>query len=256
MKRLFRARLLFVVSALIVLSLFVPPRCYPFPRTKIVSASAVMPGGEKKGDIVTFSRDNELAGSKALSESDLLKLLAGGVYNGRIAALVHVLGINFVPGPHDLELLNHAGANRALLHQVLTARRVLPQPPQRPFQVSPASESPLEKLNPDASSVGYADHTLDPEVYIHIRSDRQQETANRIRDKLMQDGYLVPRIIMVSFGPHENQVRYFHDDKRRARSVADELRTLGLTPITVTRIAHYDSNPPGRYELWLAAYAR
>src|SRR2546423_10373925 len=99
MKRLFRGRLLFVVSVLAVLSLFAPPRCHPLPaelRTRIVS-----------------------------------------------------------------------------------------------------------------------DQTPD-EIYIHIRSDRQHETATRIRQKLMQDGYLVPRIIMVSFGPDENQVRYFHDDRARA----------------------------------------
>jgi hypothetical protein len=94
------------------------------------------------------------------------------------------------------------------------------------------------------------------EVYIHIRSERQAETAIRIREKLMQDGYLVPRIIMVSFGPNENQVRYFHDDGARAASVAHELRTIGLTPIAVRRIGHYESNPLGRYELWLSPYVR
>ena len=100
-----------------------------------------------------------------------------------------------------------------------------------------------------------SDQTQD-EVYIHIRSDHQQETANRIRDKLMQNGYLVPRIIMVSFGPDENQVRYFHDDRARAGSVAHELRTIGLIPIAVKRIGHYENNPRGRYELWLAPDVR
>lgn len=94
------------------------------------------------------------------------------------------------------------------------------------------------------------------EVYIHIRSDRQEPTAVRVREKLIQDGYLVPRIIMVSFGPHENQVRYFHDDRAAARLVADELRNIGLRPIAVKRIGHYENNPPGRYELWLAPYVR
>jgi hypothetical protein len=161
MKPSFGARFLFIVSGLIGLSM-APPRCYPFPRVRIVSDSAAIQGGEKKADFVTFSRGN--------------------------------------------------------------------------------SRDP--------------DGTPDLEVYIHIRSDRQQETANRIREKLMRDGYLVPRIIMVSFGPHENQVRYFHDDRARAASVADELRTIGLTPIAVERIGHYESNPLGRYELWLAPYAR
>ena len=94
------------------------------------------------------------------------------------------------------------------------------------------------------------------EIDIHIRSDRQAEIAVRIREKLMQDGYLVPRIILVSFGPQENQVRYFHDDRTRAVSVADKLKRIGLIPIEVERIGHYESNPPGRYALWLAPYAR
>ncbi|MBV8771973.1 MAG: hypothetical protein JO166_06545 [Deltaproteobacteria bacterium] len=94
------------------------------------------------------------------------------------------------------------------------------------------------------------------EVYIHIRSYRQTATAIHIRARLMQDGYLVPRIILVSSGPNENQVRYFHDDRARAGSVANDLRAIGLRPIAVERIGHYENNPAGRYELWLAPYTR
>jgi hypothetical protein len=72
------------------------------------------------------------SGSRTLSEDDLIKLLAGGVYTGRVAALVHDRGINFVPTEHDLELLRQAGANQDLLHEVVTAPRVLPQPTQQP----------------------------------------------------------------------------------------------------------------------------
>jgi hypothetical protein len=69
------------------------------------------------------------AASKTLSENDLLKLLAGGVYNARIASLVHYRGINFVPTAHDLELLQHAGADEALLHEVVTAPHLTQHPP-------------------------------------------------------------------------------------------------------------------------------
>ena len=69
------------------------------------------------------------AASKTLSENDLLKLLAGGVYNARIASLVHYRGINFVPTAHDLELLQRAGANEALLHEVVIAPRITQDPP-------------------------------------------------------------------------------------------------------------------------------
>jgi hypothetical protein len=85
------------------------------------------------------------AASKTLSENDLLKLLAGGVYNARIASLVHDRGINFVPTAHDLELLQHAGANQALLYEVMTAPRVSPQmtlhPPEPPLQLHITRES-------------------------------------------------------------------------------------------------------------------
>ena len=64
------------------------------------------------------------AASKTLSENDLLKLLASGVYNARIASLVHYRGINFVPTAYDLELLQRAGANESLLHEVVTAPRI------------------------------------------------------------------------------------------------------------------------------------
>src|SRR2546423_11995887 len=60
-----------------------------------------------------------------------------------------------------------------------------------------------------------SDKTPD-EIFIHIRSDRQHETATRIRQKLMRDSYLVPPIIMVSIGPDENQLRYFHYDRALA----------------------------------------
>ena len=42
-----------------------------------------------------------------------------------------------------------------------------------------------------------SDQTQD-EVYIHIRSDQQQETANRIRDKLMHNGYRYSSRTMVA----------------------------------------------------------
>src|ERR1700739_2039537 len=76
------------------------------------------------------------AAGNTLSENDLLKLLAGGVYNARIASLVHYRGINFVPTAHDLELLRQAGADEALLHEVATAPRVLPEVTQHPPEPS------------------------------------------------------------------------------------------------------------------------
>jgi hypothetical protein len=63
---------------------------------------------------------------RPLTESDLLKLLAGGVYCGRVAMLVRERGIAFSPTMDDLRLLQHAGADEKLERAVLAARRLLP----------------------------------------------------------------------------------------------------------------------------------
>jgi hypothetical protein len=94
------------------------------------------------------------AGSKTLSENDLLKLLAGGVYTARIASLVRYRGINFVPTAHDLELLQRAGANNALLHEVLTAPRVLPQVMQRPLEPPAQRQVTPRPISNAISSIG------------------------------------------------------------------------------------------------------
>jgi rare lipoprotein A (peptidoglycan hydrolase) len=59
--------------------------------------------------------------SKPLSESDLLKLLAGGVYSTRIATIVRERGINFKPTSHDLQSLRRAGADNELERAVVAA---------------------------------------------------------------------------------------------------------------------------------------
>lgn len=66
-------------------------------------------------------------GRRALTQSDLLELLNGGVYSERVATLVQQRGIAFVPTDQFLAALKDAGAKRDLLHAVLSARRELPQ---------------------------------------------------------------------------------------------------------------------------------
>jgi Protein of unknown function (DUF1329) len=73
----------------------------------------------------------QAAQKKALSERDLLELLAGGVYNARIAQLVQDRGINFVLTSRDLGSLRRAGADLALLNAVESARHVTAQLPER-----------------------------------------------------------------------------------------------------------------------------
>ena len=96
-----------------------------------------------------------VAAKKTLSESDLLKLLASGVYNARIASLVHYRGINFIPTAHDLELLQRAGADEALLHEVMTAPRVLPQVTQHPPKPSHQLHVAPQSVNKAIISTGH-----------------------------------------------------------------------------------------------------
>jgi hypothetical protein len=103
------------------------------------------------------------AASEALSENDLLRLLAGGVYNARIASLVHDRGIDFVPTAHDLELLQRAGAEEALLDEVTTVPRILPQVTQPSPEPSPQLHS-TPQSNPKPSIIW---HRMDGHWYWH-----------------------------------------------------------------------------------------
>ncbi|MBV8772040.1 MAG: septal ring lytic transglycosylase RlpA family protein, partial [Deltaproteobacteria bacterium] len=64
---------------------------------------------------------------KPLSESQVLKLLDGGVYSGRVATLVRERGINFEPTNRDLELLRRAGADNELERAIAAARVEYPK---------------------------------------------------------------------------------------------------------------------------------
>jgi hypothetical protein len=107
--------------------------------------------------LMGWSISGQAAQKKALSPHDLLALLAGGVYNVRIAQLVRDRGINFVPTSSDLNSLRHAGADLALLNAVESARHVtaqVPEPtpkPQRPVAPppvpNPAQPVPHNTLN-------------------------------------------------------------------------------------------------------------
>jgi hypothetical protein len=95
------------------------------------------------------------AASKTLSVNDLLRLLAGGEYNARITSLVRHRGINFVPTTHDRELLQRAGANEALIHEVMTAPHVLPQVTQHLPEPPPRFHVKLRSIDNGIISTGH-----------------------------------------------------------------------------------------------------
>jgi hypothetical protein len=61
---------------------------------------------------------------RPLTRSDLLRLLDGRVYSGRVTMLVRERGITFWPTQRYLEMLRRAGADKQLLGAVVTARRI------------------------------------------------------------------------------------------------------------------------------------
>lgn len=83
-------------------------------------------------------------GRRALTQSDLLELLNGGVYSERVATLVQERGIAFVPTDQFLQSLKNAGARGELLRAVMSARRTLPQEamPVGPSTVQEVAQSP------------------------------------------------------------------------------------------------------------------
>jgi hypothetical protein len=58
---------------------------------------------------------------RALSKSDIVSLLRGGVHSARIAALIKERGIKFAPTADDLNDLRQAGANEELLQAIQRA---------------------------------------------------------------------------------------------------------------------------------------
>lgn len=73
--------------------------------------------------LLIIARGRTQAGQKGrpLTEDDLVRLLAGGVYSQRVATLVLERGLAFSPTKRDLELLQNAGADRELQRTVLVA---------------------------------------------------------------------------------------------------------------------------------------
>lgn len=109
---------------------------------------------------------------RPLSEHDLLELLAGGVYNARIAQLVRDRGISFVPSARDLDLLQRAGANLRLLNAVkLAAPELAPHPTFR----TPEPVRPIAAQAPENVSK----HQLGPWVTAaeFPRSNRRPDTV-------------------------------------------------------------------------------
>jgi Protein of unknown function (DUF1329) len=127
-----------------------------------------------------WSINGQAAQKKALSARDLLALLAGGVYNTRIAQLVRHRGISFVPTPHDLASLRLAGADLALLNAVEGARHITAQQPERVAepqperQVAPTASHPIQS-NPQNTLTIHPATSTGPKA-VTVKPPKPQET--------------------------------------------------------------------------------
>jgi hypothetical protein len=91
-------------------------------RNRSIMSPKVWTAGLLAFLIITPGRTGAGQKGRPLTESDLLRLLTGGVYCERVAALVRERGIAFSPTKRDLELLQDAGADEKLRRAVVAAQ--------------------------------------------------------------------------------------------------------------------------------------
>jgi hypothetical protein len=107
------------------------------------------------------------------------------------------------------------------------------------------------KENPEAVS------NLPPLIYIHIAREDQQGQAELIRDRLVDDGYLVgSRIIYVgAIAPAQNQLRYFFSyQDPTTKKICAQLQSMNLTidPKYIEMTSAVPNIPkPNQFEVWL-----
>jgi hypothetical protein len=96
---------------------------------------------------------------------------------------------------------------------------------------------------------------LPASVFIHVKSDAQQQQADDAKRVLERNGYGVPAIRMVSVEPSSRELRYFHQNDEEAKETAKIVAILGLANVAEVRakqVPNFESKmPPRRYELWL-----
>lgn len=100
---------------------------------------------------------------------------------------------------------------------------------------------------------------IPPRVYIHIRSELQKKTAERIAAALQAEGFLVPGIERLEVGPKETELRYFSGSQQAdTASLVEALRKAGISATLVDLTQRYPNSKglrPRHYELWVSAGA-
>ncbi len=115
--------------------------------------------------LAIFAAGTNAGQSRSLSQNDLLKLLAGGVYPSRVADLVEARGITFTPTQRDLASLRDAGGGDVVEKAVVIAGHLTTQQelklPKPRRQVPPHSHN-FQNQIPPPSSPALVVHQVSP----------------------------------------------------------------------------------------------
>lgn len=119
--------------------------------------------------------------------------------------------------------------------------------------VNDATLDILHKTDPALTARAMAKAELDPRLYIQVATPENEALANRLRPRLVQAGFLVPRVERLPSIPRTPQVRYFRaEDEAYARTVV----SLVAGALPGVEIASFIDAPasarmrPHHLELW------
>ena len=93
-------------------------------------------------------------------------------------------------------------------------------------------------------------------IYLQIRDNSQREAAQKLREWLKQQNYVVPGIEQLPKGPPSTEVRYFRAaDANHAQVLVESLSKQKVANVTIRYIAGFEDSkiiPQGQYEIWFA----
>ncbi|MFC1825558.1 hypothetical protein ACFL9T_22840 [Thermodesulfobacteriota bacterium] len=105
------------------------------------------------------------------------------------------------------------------------------------------------------SSVESGLASIPPRVYFHVRNASQKSRVNKYIETLIKNGFVVPKVRTVDFGPSNSEIRYFRkEEKEEAKKAMEILINEGLNISLRDLSQKYQESTsirPRHYELWL-----
>lgn len=121
---------------------------------------------------------------------------------------------------------------------------------------SVAQEIKLSGSTTAKSEASAALSMIPVQVFFHIASETQRQTAKDVAGTLQQKGYVIPGIENIAGKadvPGSTSVRYFNDEDRAAAEViATVLKDKGFTNAKALRVPQFKVTP-GSIEVWFSA---